>query len=87
MKKLLLNKLDAIRKQMDTYSHRENPYLISEWKHLRIKELLIIEIMDEYEAIARKPLINDIEELYKMGMITPQEREEKLNNIQTQDNY
>jgi hypothetical protein len=79
MRKLLLTKLSAIRSEIKGYENLSSFKDIL--KGLRAQELLIIEIMIEYDTMCRKPIIEDIERDFNMGIISLQDKENQINSI------
>ncbi len=79
MRKLLQSKLVAIKLEMKTYEYIPQYHLM--WKQLKAKESIIIEIMTEYDTMCRKPIIEDIELNYNMGIISLQDKEKQINSI------
>ncbi len=79
MRKLLQSKLAAIKTEMEMY--KDLYAFKNAWEMLRAQEDIIIEIMSEYDTMCRKPIIEDIERDFNMGIISLQDKENQINSI------
>ncbi len=82
MRKLLQRKLAIIKGQLEANNNAMRLYhLTTSYKVLKARELIIIEIMSEYDTMCRKPIIDDIERDFNMGIISLQDKENQINSI------